>query len=269
MKDIEKLLEVMRRLRDPQDGCPWDQAQTFASVAPYTIEEAYEVADAIDKEDTESLQEELGDLLFQVVFHSQMATEEGKFGFADVANSITEKLICRHPHVFDGGKARDVDQQSRQWEEHKAGERAEKGDGTALGGVPLALPALSRAEKLGDRAAAVGFDWPNRHGPRDKIDEELAELDDEIANGTEIRTREELGDLLFAVVNLARHLKIDAEDALRATNQRFEDRFRLMERIISDSGGKIDQMGIDELESVRIKAKNFTKSPPNPLKSKG
>jgi MazG family protein len=238
---ITALLELMARLRDPQHGCPWDREQTFRTIAPYTIEEAYEVADAIERGQPEKLRDELGDLLFQVVFHARMAEEQGWFDFAAVARSIYGKLVRRHPHVFeDPGLAADVGQLSRIWEEQKARERAQAaGDGasadrSALADVPHALPALTRAAKLGRRAARVGFDWEHPSQVRDKVLEEVAEIDAELANGAAsgaARLAEELGDLLFAVANWGLHLKIDPEEALRAANAKFERRFRRMEAL--------------------------------------
>jgi nucleoside triphosphate diphosphatase len=218
---IERLVAIMRRLRDPVNGCEWDREQTFATIAPYTIEEAYEVADAIARDDMDSLADELGDLQLQVVFHSQMAEETGHFSLQNVIDRICDKLERRHPHVF-GDATR-----SPGWEELKAAERQKSSDGSALAGVALALPSLERAAKLQRRAARVGFDWPDPSGPRAKIDEELAELDAETDHH---RMLEELGDLLFAVVNLARHLNIEPEAALREANRKFEQRFRSIEK---------------------------------------
>ncbi len=221
---IERLLTIMARLRDPALGCEWDRAQTFASIAPYTIEEAYEVADACERGDMAELRDELGDLLLQVVFHSRMAEEAGHFAFADVVTSISDKMERRHPHIF-GDAANGGD---HLWEQIKADERAAKASSGALDGVAIGLPALLRAEKLQKRAARVGFDWPDASGPRAKIDEELSE----VARATTHTERaEEIGDLLFAVVNWAKHLGVDAEAALRAGNAKFERRFRTMEAL--------------------------------------
>jgi ATP diphosphatase len=211
----------MRRLRDPVAGCEWDREQTFATIAPYTIEEAYEVADAIARDDMDSLADELGDLQLQVVFHSQMAAEAGHFTLEDVIGRICDKLERRHPHIFGDAE------HSPGWEDLKAAERKSSPDHSALAGVALALPALERAAKLQRRAARVGFDWPDSSGPRAKIDEELAELDAETAHD---RMLDEVGDLLFAVVNLARHLNIEPEAAVREANAKFERRFRAIER---------------------------------------
>ena len=221
---IEHLRAIMAKLRDPESGCPWDVAQTFASIAPYTIEEAYEVADACARGDLDALKGELGDLLLQVVFHARMAEEVGAFNFDDVAAAIVDKMVRRHPHVFGDGVAREDGH--RHWEAIKAAERAEAGDGSALAGVALALPALMRAEKLQKRAARTGFDWPDAAGPRAKILEELDEVDGVISDD---EREEEIGDLLFAVVNFARHMRIDPEVALRKANQKFESRFRMIE----------------------------------------
>jgi MazG family protein len=235
---IERLLDIMKQLRDPASGCPWDRRQNFRSIAPHTIEEAYEVADAIEREDLEGLRDELGDLLFQVAFHSQLASERGAFGFGDVVEAISDKLTRRHPHVFAGMPLADADDESGIWERLKAQERKARGQGDgALDGIPAALPALSRAFKLGRRAADVGFDWPDAQGPRAKIDEELAELDRAIGEGGAAGRREaELGDLLFSVANLARHLDIDPEAALRHATDRFARRFAHLERALAARG---------------------------------
>ena len=219
---LERLVAIMRRLRDPERGCEWDRAQTFATIAPYTIEEAYEVADAIARQDMSALTDELGDLQLQVVFHAQMAAEAGLFTLDDVIERICDKMERRHPHIF--GNVQNGGHQL--WEQIKAEERAASPDQSALAGVALALPALERAAKLQRRAARVGFDWADASGPRAKIDEELAELDAETASA---RQSDELGDLLFAVVNLARHLNIEPETALRDANRKFERRFRAIE----------------------------------------
>ncbi len=216
--NVMPLVEIMARLRDPVDGCPWDVAQDFRSVAPYTVEEAYEVADACERDDMPALRDELGDLLLQVVFHSRMAEERGAFRFDDVIASICDKMRRRHPHVFGNGEA--------DWEGIKAAERAASEDQSALAGVARALPALLRAEKLQKRAARTGFDWPDASGPRAKIAEELAEVE---RAGNDSEREEEVGDLIFAVVNWARHLRIDPEAALRRANAKFEHRFRAIE----------------------------------------
>jgi ATP diphosphatase len=217
---LERLVAIMRRLRDPERGCEWDLQQTFATIAPYTIEEAYEVADAIARGDMDALADELGDLQLQVVFHAQMAEETGQFSLSNVMDRICDKLERRHPHVFSGAS------ETPGWDAIKAAERSASSDSSALAGVALALPALDRAAKLQRRAAQTGFDWPDPTGPRAKITEELHELDAETAPDAQ---EEELGDLLFAVVNLARHLKVDPEEALRKANAKFERRFRKIE----------------------------------------
>jgi ATP diphosphatase len=235
-RSLGRLLEVMRRLRDPKGGCPWDREQDFASIAPYTIEEAYEVAEAIARGEPRALEAELGDLLFQVVFHAQMGSERQWFDFASVADTIASKLTERHPHVFADARIDSVAEQNRAWEEHKARERVARGEAASeLSDVPLALPALARAAKLGKRAGRVGFDWPDGHGVRAKIEEELREIDEVPASETG-RRAEELGDLLFAAANWARHLEVDPEEALRLANAKFERRFRAMEKRASARG---------------------------------
>jgi nucleoside triphosphate diphosphatase len=228
---IARLLEVMRRLRDPQGGCPWDLEQDFASIAPFTIEEAYEVAEAVARGEPRALESELGDLLFQVVFQAQLGAERQWFDFASVADAISDKLTERHPHVFADARIASTADLNRAWEEHKARERAARGEQPSeLDDVPLALPALARAAKLGKRAGRVGFDWPDASGVRAKIDEELAEID-ELDGKEPERRAEELGDLLFAAANWARHLGVSPEEALRLANAKFERRFRSMERL--------------------------------------
>jgi ATP diphosphatase len=283
MSDAESamtaLIALMARLRDPQRGCPWDQKQTFASVAPYTIEEAYEVADAIEKGDPTQLRDELGDLLFQVVFHAQMAQERGWFDFAQVASAIHEKLVRRHPHVFGGQGVGGDAELSRNWEEQKARERAAAGAASGLGGgvsaladVPRGLPALVRAAKLGKRAGRVGFDWVDAAQVRDKVLEELEEVDGAIAGaagggrvdagvaraasggsssaGASPAVVEEMGDLLFALSNWSRHLKFDAEEALRAANSKFERRFRDMEALATARGLCLENLSPQQWESL-------------------
>jgi ATP diphosphatase len=243
---LSELVEIMRRLRDPETGCSWDKEQTFETIAPYTIEEAYEVADAIQRNDLDDLKDELGDLQLQVVYHARMAEELGAFGIDDVLASICAKMIRRHPHIFgDQGE-------SPGWEALKAAERGERQDGSAVAGVALALPALKRAEKLQKRAARVGFDWPDASGPRAKIDEELAEIE---AAETPGERSAELGDLLFSVVNLARHLDVDPEAALRDASARFEARFRKVETL---SERPLNDMAIEELEALWQQAKRET-----------
>ncbi|WP_281273946.1 nucleoside triphosphate pyrophosphohydrolase [Sphingobium fluviale] len=245
------LVAIMARLRDPDTGCPWDVKQTFATIAPYTIEEAYEVADAIARNDMAELRDELGDLLLQVVYHARIAEESGHFALADVIAAICDKMVRRHPHVFGPDGAT-----SPGWEEIKAAERAEKpsktDEGSALSGVATALPALVRAEKLQKRAARTGFDWPDTDGVYAKIDEELAEV--RAANAQDEQV-EEIGDLLFAVVNLARHMKVDAESALRAATAKFERRFRSMEMRSVDQGIDFVSLSLDEKETLWQAAK--------------
>jgi len=226
---LTRLLEIMRRLRDPVGGCPWDLEQDFASIAPYTIEEAYEVADAIARGVPKELESELGDLLFQVVFHARMGEERGWFDFASVADAISDKLTARHPHVFGDAEVNSAAELNRAWEEHKARERAARGaeSPSELSDVPLALPALARAAKLGKRAGRVGFDWPDERGVRAKIEEELRE----VIEATPGQRADEIGDLLFAVANWSRHFRVDPEEALRLANAKFERRFRAMETL--------------------------------------
>jgi MazG family protein len=226
---IERLLEIMDRLRDPARGCPWDLEQDFRSIAPHTIEEAYEVADAIERADLAALRDELGDLLFQVVFHSRLASERTAFAFDDVVNAICDKLVRRHPHVFGSAVVANAADQSRAWDRMKREERAARGAQGALADVPIGLPALTRARKLGSRAAEAGFDWPDAGGPRAKVDEELAELDRAALDRDPRAQEAELGDLLFSVVNLARHLGTDPEAALSRANARFARRYRHVE----------------------------------------
>ncbi len=239
---IERLLAIMARLRSPEDGCPWDIEQSFATIAPFTIEEAYEVADAIERNDLALLKEELGDLLFQVVFHARMAEEDGHFDFNDVANAISDKMERRHPHVFGDADKPD-------WEGIKAAERSGHEDGSALAGVALGLPALLRAEKLQKRAARTGFDWPDPSGARDKIIEELAEVD---AATSADEIEDEIGDLLFATVNWARKLGVDPEAALRRANGKFERRFRMMEQLGGETFGALS---LDDKEALWGEAK--------------
>jgi ATP diphosphatase len=260
---LARLLEIMRRLRGA-DGCPWDREQTFASIAPYTIEEAYEVAEAIARAEPRALEAELGDLLFQVVFHAQMGAERGWFDFASVANAISDKLTERHPHVFADARIDDKAALNRAWEEHKARERAAARAGapaSELADVPLALPALARAAKLGKRAGRVGFDWPDAAGVRDKIEEELRETD-EVAAGDERRRAEELGDLLFAVANWSRHLGVDPEEALRLANQKFERRFRAMEALAAERGRKLRELDAATWDALWNEAKSNSTTGP-------
>ncbi len=263
---LDDLLAVMARLRDPDTGCPWDLKQSFATIVPYTIEEAYEVAEAIAREDPEALKDELGDLLLQVVYHSHMAAEQSLFGFADVVDAITRKMIRRHPHVFADATLRDAFLTSDVWERIKAEEKAER-DGerraSRLDDVPLALPALTRAVKLQKRAAEVGFDWPSLAPVLAKADEELAELKEAIASsggtGGDARTaqqvREEFGDLLFVMANLARHLKVDPEAALRDANAKFARRFGSIESALAEDGRNCEDSSLEEMDQLWDKAK--------------
>ena len=252
---MKKLLEVMACLRDPQTGCPWDVEQTFSTIAPYTIEEAYEVAGAIDRGDLEQLQDELGDLLLQVVFHAQMAKEAGAFDFDAVAGSIVAKMVRRHPHVFGDAQVASAAAQTRAWEAHKAEERASAGHDRVLDGVSPGLPALLRAHKLGKRAAGVGFDWPDAAGARAKIDEELDELSGAVEEADAAAVAEEVGDLLFAVANLGRKLGVNPEEALRRANGKFESRFAQVEQAVQASGDDWSAFDLAALEALWGRAK--------------
>jgi ATP diphosphatase len=246
---LDDLLRIMAALRDPEAGCPWDRKQTFATIAPYTLEEAYEVADAIAQGDMHELREELGDLLFQIVFYAQMGKEQGVFEFADVVEAICEKLVRRHPHVFEDTQFEDDEALHAAWEAEKKRERAAKGkDESVLDGVARALPALLRAQKLQKRAARVGFDWQDVSGVLAKLREEIDELEAEIGSDQQ-RARQEYGDMLFAMVNLARHLGIDAEDALREANTKFERRFRGVEQRVSQTGQGMHELDLETLDA--------------------
>lgn len=254
---LERLSNLMKQLRAP-NGCPWDREQSFATIAPYTIEEAYEVADAVIREDMPALKEELGDLLFQVVFHSQMADEQGAFDLEAVCNALAEKMVRRHPHVFGTGDDRNADEQTVAWEEMKAQERAAKSTDkpkSILDDVALALPALMRAEKLQKRAARVGFDWPDTDGVLDKIIEEAREVEDAAREGTHDDLEGEMGDLIFAVTNLARKLGIDPEVALRRTNKKFMTRFEHVEYVANSEGREVSDMTLEEMEAAWQAAK--------------
>ncbi len=250
-EQIERLLSIMARLRDPDGGCPWDVEQTFATIAPHTIEEAYEVADAIEHGDMHELRDELGDLLFQVVFHAQMAAEAGAFDFTDVARAVSDKMVRRHPHVFGDASIEGAEAQTAAWEEMKAGERNDKdADESALAGVSPGFPALTRAVKLQKRAGRVGFDWTEARRVIAKVHEELAEIEHELdTDGPYERLEDEIGDLLFACANLARKLKIDAETALRLGNLKFERRFRRMEALVAEAGKTLSDTPLEELEA--------------------
>ncbi|MCO8145398.1 nucleoside triphosphate pyrophosphohydrolase [Rhodovulum tesquicola] len=253
---MPRLIEIMRRLRDPQTGCPWDIEQDFASIAPYTIEEAYEVADAIAREAWGELEGELGDLLLQTVYHTQMGAEAGLFDFDSVANAIADKMVARHPHVFgDESRDKSAEQQTRDWEAIKAAERAKKAAHGVLDDVALALPALTRAVKLQKRAARVGFDWPEIGQVVDKIVEEAQELAEARATMTEAEVFEEFGDMLFAIANLARHLNLDPEEALRATNAKFTRRFTAVEAALRERGKRPEDSDLAEMDALWEAAK--------------
>ena len=264
---IDRLIAIMARLRDPDGGCPWDVEQDYDTIAPYTIEEAYEVAEAIRERDFASLKDELGDLLFQVVYHAQMASEDGHFAFDDVAAAIADKMIRRHPHVFGDGSVADADTQTGAWERHKAGERASKAqaDGRrpgALDGVTVGLPALTRAVKLQKRAARVGFDWPDTSQVLDKVREETDELATALVEArndgstSSDAVAEEFGDLLFVYANLARHLDVDPEAALRGANAKFERRFRRIEALLAEAGRTPDEASLSEMDALWDQAKD-------------
>jgi nucleoside triphosphate diphosphatase len=259
---ISRLLGVMAALRNPKGGCPWDIEQNFATIAPYTIEEAYEVSDAIARDDMVSLKEELGDLLFQVVFHAQIADEIGAFNFVDVTQALSDKMIARHPHVFGDGVVETADQQTLNWEQMKQVERAQKikDDPSVLSDIPLALPALMRAEKLAKRAARVGFDWPSLSEVFDKLDEETLEVREAVAEGDQDHIAEEIGDMLFVVANLARKAKVDPELALRNANSKFERRFRWIETELAKSGRTPDQSSLEEMDGLWNRAKEFERN---------
>ncbi|MDD7969701.1 nucleoside triphosphate pyrophosphohydrolase [Roseinatronobacter alkalisoli] len=257
---LARLRAIMRALRDPESGCPWDIEQDFASIAPYTIEEAYEVADAIENCDWTALQGELGDLLLQVVYHAQMAEEAGYFTFDDITRGISDKMLARHPHVF-GNESRDKSaaQQVQDWEQVKAAERAARAQGGVLDDVALGLPALMRAVKLQKRAARVGFDWPSTDQVLDKIIEESRELVEARDTLTETEIAEEFGDLMFVMANLARHLKLDPEEALRAANAKFTRRFQSIERALAAEGRRPADSTLDEMDALWNAAKHQEK----------
>jgi ATP diphosphatase len=267
-RDISRLLEIMAALRTPVTGCPWDIEQNFETIAPYTLEEAYEVADAISRGDLVDLRDELGDLLLQVVFHAQMAKEQGAFDFGGVVDAITTKMIRRHPHVFGDDKARGAGMAKGMWERIKAEEKAAKraariangldpedhGKGY-LDGVPVALPALTRALKLQENAARVGFDWKDAKPILDKIEEEIAELREAIDSDDRSAVEDEFGDVLFALVNFGRHLKIDPEKAVRGTNEKFRTRLHAVERALEQAGSSLQEASLDEMEALWQRAK--------------
>lgn len=257
MDNLKELLNIMAKLRAPSGGCAWDIEQTFETIAPYTIEEAYEVAEAIDNKDMDALKDELGDLLFQVVFHSRMAEEAGHFKFSDVVDTISDKMIRRHPHVFGDEEFRSADEQTVAWEEQKAKERAENKQASILDGVTIGLPALSRAVKLQKRAARVGFDWPETSMVIDKLNEEMIELSEELIADKQDQDKieEEFGDMMFVYANLARHLKINPEQALKKANTKFTNRFNKIEQHIEKTQSSFDQYSLEELEELWVKAK--------------
>jgi len=256
---IAQLIEVMARLRHPETGCGWDLVQDFPTIAPYTIEEAYEVEDAIARGDPATLLDELGDLLFQVVYHARMAEERGWFAFDDVARTIADKMVRRHPHVFGEAEARSAEQQTAAWEVQKAAERAARAERGTLAGIPQGLPALTRAAKLTRRAGRVGFDWPDAAAVLDKLEEEAAELRAELADGTEppdpAALRDEVGDLLFVLANLARKLDLDPEDCLRGANRKFERRFGYVEQTLEFEGKSPADSSLDRMEELWSEAK--------------
>ncbi|EIM29754.1 nucleoside triphosphate pyrophosphohydrolase [Microvirga lotononidis] len=272
--DITRLIEIMAALRTPGTGCPWDLEQDFASIAPYTLEEAYEVVDAIERGDLADLRDELGDLLLQVVFHARMAEEQGAFAFHDVVEAITRKLIRRHPHVFGDIKDLSTEQVKHLWDTIKAEERAERREAREtmghmpepheagfLGGIPTALPALTRAQKLTAKAAKVGFDWPEAAQVIDKIHEELEEVKEASSSGQPDRIEDEIGDLLFSVTNLARHFGIDPERALRRTNAKFERRFKSVEKVLGERNRSLDEASLEEMEELWVAAKLAEREP--------
>lgn len=259
---VTRLRNLMKTLRDPKGGCPWDLQQSYKTIAPYTIEEAYEVADAIERGHMDDLREELGDLMFQVVFYAQMAEEDGHFTFDEICDGLTEKMVRRHPHVFGAGDNRSAAQQTQAWEDIKAAERAGKASESGayvsiLGNVPLGLPALTRAEKLQKRAARVGFDWPSLDGVMDKICEEAQELTDAADSLNADDIEDEMGDLIFAVTNLARKLGVDPETALRRTNHKFTRRFKAIEDYAHKTDTPLSELGLDKMESLWQAAKTL------------
>jgi ATP diphosphatase len=272
--DITRLLEIMAALRTPETGCPWDLEQDFASITPYTLEEAYEVVDAIERGDLTDLRDELGDLLLQVVFHARMAEEQGAFAFGDVVEAITKKLIRRHPHVFGSTRDLSPEEVKSLWDSIKAEEKAERraerarmgaspeaNEAGFLGGIPTALPALTRAQKLTAKAAKVGFDWPDATQVIDKIHEELDEVKEAASSKNRDRIEDEIGDLLFSVTNLARHFEIDPERALRRTNAKFERRFRAVEHGLNEQDRNLDEASLEEMERLWIAAKMAEREP--------
>ncbi|MFK0204682.1 nucleoside triphosphate pyrophosphohydrolase [Agrobacterium sp. NPDC090283] len=271
-KDISRLIEIMEALRQPETGCPWDVVQTFETIKPYTIEEAYEVADAIERKDMDDLCEELGDLLLQVVFHARIAEERGEFAFGDVVHAVTSKMIRRHPHVFAVSDADTPDGVKLQWDRIKAEEKRERAERRArrgitedfkagfLGGVQRSQPALTEALKLQEQAARAGFDWSNPAPILDKIEEEIAELREALADGKPEKVSDELGDLIFALVNIGRHVKADPEDALRGTNTKFRRRFNHIETSLSQNGETLEEASLERMEDLWQAAKRIERS---------
>ena len=258
--ELSRLLAIMARLRAP-DGCPWDQVQDFDSIAPYTLEEAYEVAEAIARRDWAALRDELGDLLFQSVYHARMAEEAGHFAFADVAKASADKMVARHPHVFGDREVRDAAAQTEAWEARKAAERRASGEAGTLAGVSAALPALTRAAKLTRRAARVGFDWPDAESVLAKLDEEVTELRAELPGADPVRLADEMGDLLFVLANLARKLDLDPEECLRGANRKFERRFGAVEASLAREGRGPAEAGLEEMEALWREAKRAEARP--------
>lgn len=260
MTPIDRLREIMHALRTPDTGCPWDLEQDFSTIAPYTIEEAYEVADAIERKSFDELRDELGDLLFQVVFHSQMAAEQNLFDFDDVATAISDKMVTRHPHVFGDASHRNAEEQTIAWEEQKALERASKqaetNQSSALSGVARTLPSMIRSQKLQKRAARVGFDWPDTESVMEKVDEELQEVRDALKAGDQTNLAEELGDLMFVLVNLCRKSGLEAEETLKQANLKFEKRFSLMEALAAKNGEAFEDLDLERQETYWLQAKS-------------
>lgn len=271
-KDISRLIEIMEALRQPETGCPWDVVQTFETIKPYTIEEAYEVADAIERKDMDDLCEELGDLLLQVVFHARIAEERGEFAFGDVVEAVTSKMIRRHPHVFAVSEADTPDSVKLQWDRIKAEEKRERAERRArrgitedfkagfLGGVQRSQPALTEALKLQEQAARAGFDWSDPAPILDKIEEEIAELREALAEGKPEKVSDELGDLIFALVNIGRHVKADPEDALRGTNTKFRRRFNHIETSLTENGETLEEASLERMEDLWQAAKHIERS---------
>jgi ATP diphosphatase len=260
--ELRRLLDIMAALRDPDHGCPWDREQSFATIAPYTIEEAYEVADAIARRDFAALPDELGDLLFQVVYHARMAEEAGRFAFADVARRIADKMIRRHPHVFGDASARDATAQTTAWEAQKENERLARAEIGSLAGVPIGLPALTRAAKLTARASRVGFDWPDATAVLEKLNEEIGELRAELPEGDPARLTDEVGDLLFVLANLARKLDLDPESCLHQANLKFERRFNAMEETIESKRLTLAEMSLEAMEAAWQQVKRTERAGP-------